>query len=271
LPSKLAELTIKKGHPEAAVWRSKPFPWFNDCLLICGDTLATGRYAHHGGLESDVEDDIFNLSEGDGDAPNAFIDFDAVDPRLRNLLENPPLPKTPLTTDSSRTTTSNSTDHMEDFSDSETQAQKRRRTSANAKATNESAGKPPKKGKVSGVSVMGGLVDGLIAIASGMSAPIETTTAIQNDTFSSTIEGQAVAKVEGETCLTKDGVILVADLLSNARPARTYMALKSDEIRKGWLKAQIVRELNLVGGLLSDYFIEPEVEVEALPGGEDGE
>jgi hypothetical protein len=194
LLSKLAELTIKKGHPEAAVWRTKPFPWFNDCLLICGDTLATGRYAYHGGLESNVEDDIFNLSERDGDtpnAPNALIDLDAVDPRLRNLLENPPPPKTPITTDSSRPITSNSTDYIEDLSDSETQAQKRRRTSANAKATNESASKLQKKGKVSGVGVMGGLVDGLIALASSMSAPIETTTATRDDTFSSIIESQA--------------------------------------------------------------------------------
>jgi hypothetical protein len=79
---------------------------------------------------------------------------------------------------------------------------------------------------------MGGLIDGLITIASSMSAPIETITTIQNNTFNSTIESQAVAKIERETCLTKDSIILIADLLSNARPARTYMALKSDKIYK---------------------------------------
>jgi hypothetical protein len=93
--------------------------------LIYGNTLATSRYAYHGSLESDVEDDIFNLSEGDSDAPNApnaFIDLDTIDPRLRNLLENLPPPKTPITTDSSRPITSNSTDYIKDLLDSETQA-----------------------------------------------------------------------------------------------------------------------------------------------------
>jgi hypothetical protein len=104
---------------------------------------------------------------------------------------------------------------------------------ANTKATNKSASKPPKKGKVSGVSVIGRLVDGLIAIASSISAFIKTITIIQNNTFSSTIEGQVVAKIEREIYLTKDSVILVTDLLSNARPARIYIALKSDKIRKG--------------------------------------
>jgi hypothetical protein len=274
LLSKLAELTIKKGHPKAIVWRTKPFPWFNDCLLIYGDTFVTSRYVYHSGLESDIEDDIFNLSEGDGDAPNTpniLIDLDAIDPRLRNLLENPFLPKTPITTDSSRLTTSNSTDYIEDLSDSETQAQKRRRTSANTKATNESTSKLQKKGKVSRVGVIGGLVDGFIALASSISALIETITATRDDTFSSIIEGQAVAKIERKICLTKDSVILAADLLANARPARIYMALKSNKIRRGWLKVQIVRELGLVSSLLSDYFIEPKAEVKALHGGGDRE
>jgi hypothetical protein len=119
--------------------------------------------------------------------------------------------------------------------------------------------------------VIGGLVDSLIAITSGINAPIETTIIIQNNTFSSTIEGQAVTKIKREIYLTKDSVILVADLLSNTRPARTYIALKSNKIYKGWLKAQIVRELSLVSSLLNNYFIKPEIKVKVLPGGEDGE
>jgi hypothetical protein len=175
------------------------------------------------------------LSEGDGDipnAPNTFIDLDAIDPRFRNLLENPLPPKTLITTDSSRLITSNSTDYIKDLSDSETQAQKHCRISANMKATNKSASKLQKKGKVSGVSVMGGLVDGLIALASSISALIETITTTRDDTFSFMIESQAVAKIEREICLTKDSVILAADLLANTRPARIYIALKSDEIRR---------------------------------------
>jgi hypothetical protein len=129
------------------------------------------------------------LSERDSDIPNTFIDFNIIDPRFRNLLENFFFPKTLFTTDSSCLTTSNSTDYIEDFSDSETQAQKYCRIFANTKATNKSASKPPKKSKVSRVSVIGRLINGLIAITSSINAPIKTITTIQNDTFSFTIEG----------------------------------------------------------------------------------
>jgi hypothetical protein len=173
------------------------------------------------------------LSERNSDTPNTFINFDTIDPCFRNLLENLFSPKTPFMTDSSRPTTSNSTDYIKDFSDSETQVQKYYRMFANTKATNKSTSKLPKKGKISGVSVLDRLVDGLIAITSSMSVFIKTTTTIQNDTFSFTIESQMVAKIEREIYLTKDNVILVADLLSNTRPARTYIALKSNKICKG--------------------------------------
>jgi hypothetical protein len=91
--------------------------------LIYGDTLATSRYTYYGSLESNVEDNIFNLSEGDSNTPNtpnALIDLDTIDPRLRNLLENPFPLKTPITTDFSCFTTSNSTDYIKDLLDSET-------------------------------------------------------------------------------------------------------------------------------------------------------
>jgi hypothetical protein len=81
--------------------------------------------------------------------------------------------------------------------------------------------------------VIGGLVNGLIALDSSISAPIKTTTTTRDDTFSFMIEGQVVAKIERKICLTKDSVILAADLLANTRPARIYIALKSNEIRRG--------------------------------------
>jgi hypothetical protein len=71
--------------------------------------------------------------------------------------------------------------------------------------------------------------------------------------------------------LTKDNVILIADLLSNTRPACTYITLKSNKIRKGWLKVQIVRELSLVNSFLSNYFIKPKVKIKVLPRGENRE
>jgi hypothetical protein len=78
-------------------------------------------------------------------------------------------------------------------------------------------------------------------------------------------------KIKKKIYLTKGSVILAADLLANTRLARTYIALKSNKIRKSWLKVQIVRELGLVSSLLSDYFIEPEAKVKALHKGENRE
>jgi hypothetical protein len=80
---------------------------------------------------------------------------------------------------------------------------------------------------------MGRLVDGFIALAGSISALIEIITTTRDNIFSSMIESQVVAKVEREIYLTKDSVILTADLLANARPARIYIALKSNKIRRG--------------------------------------
>jgi hypothetical protein len=81
--------------------------------------------------------------------------------------------------------------------------------------------------------VIGRLVNGLIALASSISAFIKTITTTRDDIFSFTIESQVVAKIEKEICLTKDSVILAADLLANARLACIYIVLKSNKIRKG--------------------------------------
>jgi hypothetical protein len=79
-------------------------------------------------------------------------------------------------------------------------------------------------------------VDSLITLASNISAPIKIIITTQDNIFSFIIKSQAVAKTKKNIYLTKDSIILVADLLANTRPARTYIALKSDKIYKGWLK-----------------------------------
>jgi hypothetical protein len=139
------------------------------------------------------------LSERNGDTPNtpnALIDLDTIDPRFRNLFENPSPPKTPITTDSSCPITSNSTNYIKDLLDLETQAQKYYRISANTKTTNESTSKLHKKSKVSGVGVINRLVDGFIALASSISTLIEIIITTRDNTFSFIIESQAVAKIE---------------------------------------------------------------------------
>jgi hypothetical protein len=105
-------------------------------------------------------------------------------------------PKTLITTDSSRLIISNSTDYIKDLLDSETQAQKYYRTSINTKVTNKSASKFQKKSKISGVGVIGRLVDGFIAFASNISTPIKIIIITQDDIFNSMIENQMVAKIK---------------------------------------------------------------------------
>jgi hypothetical protein len=81
--------------------------------------------------------------------------------------------------------------------------------------------------------MIGRLVDGFIALASSINALIEIIIATRDNMFSFMIESQAIAKIEREICLTKDSVILAADLLANARPARIYIVLKSNKIHRG--------------------------------------
>jgi hypothetical protein len=81
--------------------------------------------------------------------------------------------------------------------------------------------------------VIGRLINGLIALASSISVLIETTITTQDNIFSFTIENQIITKIKKETYLTKDNIILVADLLANTRLARIYIALKSNKIRRG--------------------------------------
>jgi hypothetical protein len=113
--------------------------------LICGDTLITSRYTYYNNLESDIEDNIFNLSERNGDIPNTpniLINLDIIDPRFRNLLENLFFFQKPLLRPIFFClTTSNSTDHIKDLLDLETQVQKYCRISANIKTTNKSTSK----------------------------------------------------------------------------------------------------------------------------------
>ena len=45
-------------NPEKLKWRDTPFPWFFDILFITGETIATGRYAFHSGIDSDDEVDL---------------------------------------------------------------------------------------------------------------------------------------------------------------------------------------------------------------------
>lgn len=57
----------------------------------------------------------------------------------------------------------------------------------------------------------------------------------------STIEGQALSKVQDESCLTIEGQLIMLDLLANEGLARTYLVIKHDKLRTRWLKLQLER------------------------------
>jgi hypothetical protein len=69
----------------------------------------------------------------------------------------------------------------------------------------------------------------------------------------STLQGQAVEKVQAEFCLTTEGQAFMIDFLGeNLALARSYVAIKKDELRSVWLKKQIVK----LGGNLEMHFID---------------
>jgi hypothetical protein len=65
-------------------------------------------------------------------------------------------------------------------------------------------------------------------LAGAMSQSVSETS---RDTVDSTIEGQAQVKIQNEPCLTFEGIVLILDILGDAKLARTYIAIKKDNIR----------------------------------------
>jgi hypothetical protein len=120
---------------------------------------------------------------------------------------------------------------------------------------------PPasKKKKITGAAVLDRISDGLAAMAEAVIKGSYTET-ITKDTVDSTIEGQAQERVQSEPCLTVEGQLAMLDILLTPVLARTYMAIKAQQLRSLWLKKQLEKYIIEKGGELDEYFIENETQ-----------
>ena len=221
-------------------WRNTSFPWFDDMLLILGETLASGKYSFHGGMsfELGAEEDLFTDLD----------DESRIDPELQ-------------TSATASATNTRSSSPRRRFSDSaaitsgwegpsESQAQKRHRESA----TIQTQAPPEKKAKVSGVGVMDKISDGLQAMAEAVVK--SSLEAIPKETVDSTIQGQAQEKMQEERCLTEEGQLVILEVLADANLARTFMAIKAEKLRTKWLKKQLEKHVTDNGSFLEELFID---------------
>jgi len=88
--------------------------------------------------------------------------------------------------------------------------------------------------------------EGITAVATAMTqAPEET---IEN--VGSTLQGRSQLKVRTEECLTGEGQLLMLDQFTDPALARTYLSIKSDELRLKFSKRQVERHC-------SGYFVDP--------------
>jgi hypothetical protein len=51
------------------------------------------------------------------------------------------------------------------------------------------------------------------------------------NTIDSTIEGQVQVKIQDKPCLIFESIILILDILGDTKLARTYMAIKKDNMQ----------------------------------------
>jgi hypothetical protein len=110
----------------------------------------------------------------------------------------------------------------------------------------ESDPPPAKKRRVSGLSIMEKMGEGIAAMASAMK---QTPEVPPKDTVDSTLQGQAQLKVQTEACLTEEGQLLMLDRFTDLALARAYLSIQSDSLRVKFLKKQVEKHD-------SNYFID---------------
>jgi hypothetical protein len=200
-------------------------------IRVLGDTLSTGKYSFHGGIgwEASDEDDLANID--DDRVSN-------IDPRLRSQTASQ-AGSVQLSQAGSPITPGPSTPAaFDDDDEPETRAKKRHRESNALTST-------AKKAKVSGLGIMERMTEGIMALADAVKADSsvsESMSSIQKETVESTLSGQAVTRIQEESSLMEDGMLVMMDLLSDSTLARTYMAIRSESLRAKWIKKQLEKQ-----------------------------
>jgi hypothetical protein len=70
-----------------------------------------------------------------------------------------------------------------------------------------------------------------IAEGLGKLAEAISSSETPKDIIDSIIKGQEQQQVQEEICLITQDIVLILDILSNARPARIYISIRRDNLR----------------------------------------
>jgi hypothetical protein len=65
---------------------------------------------------------------------------------------------------------------------------------------------------------------------------LQSASETSRDIVDSTIESQVQIKIQDEPCLTFESIVLILDILGDIKLARTYIAIKKDNMQARWLK-----------------------------------
>lgn len=102
---------------------------------------------------------------------------------------------------------------------------------------------PPseKISKLSDIPPWEKLSEGLLAIANSMASDLALPGGGSDSSSKFAVHDHAIAKIQDESCLTTDGQLIMIDLFSDEKIARTYLVIKHADLRTKWLKVQLVR------------------------------
>jgi hypothetical protein len=226
-------------------WRTQSFPWFDDMMIILGESLATGKYSFHGGDISD--EDEFNDEN----------DESLVEPSLRTISQPSTRPATPRPgTANSQSSSVVPMIELDDMQDSNVEEDEVKEETATKKRHRESSSlqpsKAPKKTKVSGLAAMEKMSAGIEVIASTYSAEVSSMKNNQ-ESVSDTLQGQAQDKIQEEGRMTVEGQLVMLELLADTTLARTYLAIKKDELRVKWIKKQLEKQSRDINEFFIDW------------------
>jgi hypothetical protein len=193
---------------------------------ILGEAQGNGQFAFFGG-----EDNIFADGLGESNADSTF----------RSAVATPLL--------SSFATPNLQIDDVD--LPTETRGEKRHRESSSLQTPHSLSKKQKASGARTTAEIGGGLYVLADAIAKKYSNMGSSQQTLPKDTVGSTLQGQALEKVQEESYLTMEGQAFMIEFLGgDLALARAYVAIKKDELRGLWLKKQIEK----LGGDLEEHF-----------------
>jgi len=187
------------------------------------------------------EDDIQDAIENDDESQ--FHPLLRSQPSTRS---NTPRPST--STSASQTPFESQAEDTAD-EDIDTSIKKRSREPASLQPRN-------KKHKVSSVGIMEKISDDISVIASAYASDVASQQYNIQEAVGNTLQGQAQESIQEEACLTDDGQLVMLELLADTNIARTFLAIKKEELKAKWIKKQLEKYIEKVGGDITKLYID---------------